>query len=155
MKKKKAIIVSLSVILAICLVVICLIDICLVVGGIFMSKYFLWLMPSTYIENQLIKEFPLGSSSDEVLQKLKEHKEWNPHYDYKLIDHGIRYDEEGNVMLSNSYYCYGDEYFVGTQSYEATMFDDLMGYYTAQIYFAFDDDGKLIDIAVYKKFSLV
>ena len=153
MKKKKAIIISLSVILAICLVVICLIDICLVVGGIFMSKYFLWLMPSTYIENHLIKEFPLGSSSDEVLQKLKEHKEWDSNYALHPI--GIKYDGKGSVMLTESNSCYGDEYFVGTQMCKADMFTDLMGYYTAKIYFAFDDDGKLIDIAVYKKFSLV
>jgi hypothetical protein len=100
----------------------------------------------------LLKEFSIGSSSEEVLQKLKEHKEWDSNY--AVYSHGILYDGEGNVMHTESNSCYGDEYFVGTQMCKATMFDDLMGYYIVKIYFAFDDDGKLIDIAIYKQFSI-
>ena len=107
-----------------------------------------WRMPKSYIENKLTEEFPLGSSLEDVLEKLKEHDQWNGKEKRNLHSDGIRYRSNGEVMSAINYEEPGDRV-VGTQHIDVTM-GSLLNTFARVVFFVFDENGILIDIAVDK-----
>lgn len=114
-----------------------------------------WRMPKSYIENKLTEEFPLGSSLEDVLEKLKEHEEHWTIYGKKsegyLRSGGIRYRSNGEVMSADNYEEPGDRV-VGTQHIDVEIGCGWWNF--TDVFFAFDENDKLIDIAVRKTFAV-
>ena len=110
-----------------------------------------WRMPKSYIENKLTEEFPLGSSLEDVLEKLKEHDQWNGKEKRNLHSDGIRYRSNGEVMSAINYEEPGDRV-VGTQHLDVQIGCGWWNF--TYVFFAFDENDKLIDIAVQKTFAV-
>ena len=110
-----------------------------------------WRMPKSYIENKLTEEFPLGSSLEDVLEKLKEHDQWNGKEKRNLHSDGIRYRSNGEVMSAINYEEPGDRV-VGTQHLKVQI--GCGWWNSTYVFFAFDENDKLIDIAVRKIFAV-
>ena len=87
-----------------------------------------------------------------MLDKIEEHSEWKNTSVYGLLPWGNKYDESGNAVHNPTNIIHGNEYIVGTQHCTVILGD--FGALTTYAYFAFDDDNKLVDIAVYKDYSL-
>ena len=110
-----------------------------------------WRMPKSYIENKLTEEFPLGSSLEDVLEKLKEHDQWNGKEKRNLHSDGIRYRSNGEVMSAINYEEPGDRV-VGTQHLDVQIGCGWWNF--TYVFFAFDENDKLVDIAVRKIFAV-
>ena len=108
-----------------------------------------FLMPRSYIKNKLTEEFPLGSSAEDVAEKLQEHDEWRIAWGSikgYLREGGIRYRSNGEVMSADNYEEPGDRV-VGTQHIDVTI-GSLLNTFARGVFFVFDENGILIDIAV-------
>ena len=150
-KKKRIIIICVSIALAVIILAGA------VLGGAVLSAKLIsvvinshsnifWRMPKSYIENKLTEEIPLGSSLEDVLEKLKEHDQWNGKGKRNLHSDGIRYRSNGEVMSADNYEEPGDRV-VGTQHIDVTM-GSLLNTFARVVFFVFDENGILIDIAV-------
>ena len=145
MKKKKKII----------LISVCLALVVIIWGGVTMSGILLFRMPTSYIKNNLSKEIPLGSSVQEVQEIILQHDEWDSNkWEAKLRvhSHGTIYGSDGKVVRNYGGQLKSGEYYVGTQQIIVDMGHSWFLY--TQVYFAFDENDKLIDIAVYKEFAI-
>ena len=122
-----------------------------------MSGILLFRMPASYIEHKLSKEIPLGSSIQEVQEIILQHEEWDSNkWGEKFIvySHGTMYDSDGKVLRNTGGpgELESDGYYVGTQQIVVHMGHSW--FWFTHIYFAFDENDKLIDIAVYKEFAI-
>ena len=155
-KKKRIIIICVSIALAVIILAGA------VLGGAVLSAKLIsvvinshsnifWRMPKSYIENKLTEEFPLGSSLEDVLEKLKEHDQWNGKEKRNLHSDGIRYRSNGEVMSAINYEEPGDRV-VGTQHLDVQIGCGWWNF--TDVFFAFDENDKLIDIAVQKTFAV-
>ena len=109
-----------------------------------------WRMPKSYIENKLTEEIPLGSSVEEVSEKIEEHT-WKRQYTLTVSDVGIRYRSDGAVEGNWGRGEPGDRV-VGTQHIEVQIGCGWWNF--TYVFFAFDENDKLIDIAVRKIFAV-
>lgn len=159
-KKKRIIIICVSIALAVIILAGA------VLGGAVLSAKLIsvvinshsnifFLMPRSYIKNKLTEEFPLGSSAEDVAEKLQEHEEHKVLGEWKiygkkseayLCSGGIRYRSNGEVMSADNYEEPGDRV-VGTQHIHVNI-GSLLNTYARVVFFVFDENGILIDIAV-------
>ena len=154
-KKKRIIIICVSIALAVIILAGA------VLGGAVLSAKLIsvvinshsnifFLMPRSYIKNKLTEEFPLGSSAEDVAEKLQEHEEHWKIYGKKsegyLRSGGIRYRSNGEVMSADNYEEPGDRV-VGTQHIYVDI-GSLLNTFARVVFFVFDENGILIDIAV-------
>ena len=109
-----------------------------------------WRMPKSYIENKLTEEIPLGSSVEEVSEKIEEHK-WKSMHTVTVLDVGIIYRSDGDVECNSGRVEPGDRV-VGTQHIDVRIGCGWWNF--TYVYFAFDENDKLIDIAVRKRFAV-
>ena len=109
-----------------------------------------WRMPKSYIENKLTEEIPLGSSVEEVSEKIEEHK-WDRYHTGTVSDVGIIYRSDGDVECNFGRVKPGDRV-VGTQHIDVQIGCGWWNF--TYVYFAFDENDKLIDIAVRKIFAV-
>ena len=145
MKKKKKII----------LISVCLTLVLIIWGGVIMSGILLFRMPASYIEHKLSKEIPLGSSIQEVQEIILQHEEWDSNKlgeKFRVYSHGTIYGSDGKVVRNYGGQLESGEYYVGTQQIKVHMGHSW--FWFTDIYFAFDENDKLIDIAVYKEFAI-
>lgn len=155
-KKKRIIIICVSIALAVIILAGA------VLGGAVLSAKLIsvvinshsnifFLMPRSYIKNKLTEEFPLGSSAEDVAEKLQEHDEWRIAWGVikgYLREGGIRYRSNGEVMSADNYEEPGDRV-VGTQHIYVKI-GSLLNTFARVVFFVFDENGILIDIAVDK-----
>ena len=111
-----------------------------------------FLMPRSYIKNKLTEEFPLGSSAEDIAEKLQEHEEHWEIYGKKsegyLRSGGIRYySDDGRIGIIFEGDDHGGDRVVGTQHILVTM-GSLLNTFIRGVFFVFDENGILIDIAV-------
>ena len=106
-----------------------------------------WRMPKSYIKNKLIEEIPLGSSAEDVLEEIEEHDEWEIATAFPLVDGGIIYHSDGT---SNWGPIEPGDCIVGSQYIPVTIQHSWWRF--TDVYFAFDENDKLVDIAIRKMF---
>ena len=156
MKKKRKIVIT-----CICIALAVIILAGAVLGGAVLSAKLIsvvinshsnifFLMPRSYIKNKLTEEFPLGSSVEEVSEKIEEHK-WKRWHTVTVSDVGIIYRSDGDVECNSGRVEPGDRV-VGTQHLEVQI--GCGWWNSTYVFFAFDENDKLIDIAVRKTFAV-
>lgn len=145
-KKKKIILISVCIVLAV-----------IILGGAILSDKLLFRMPISYIKNKLSKEIPLGSSIQEVQEIILQHDEWDSNKreeKLRVRSNGTMYDSDGKVIRNTGGpgELESGGYYVGTQQIIVDMGHSW--FWFTDIYFAFDENDELIDIAVYKEFAI-
>ena len=157
------------IICLICATLALLILIGSVVGGtmMFRDKIYL-LMPPSFICKQIEKEIPIGSDADEVIEYLKSKDEWLPEENASdSNDKDYRIYQTGTGHYIASYYghfysfskldykshdqgCYITSAYLGIFPNKDTT---LWSAYDVEACFVFDENLKLIDIYVFRRYA--
>lgn len=161
-RSRKLVIAIISIALAVCILTISC-------GGLvaFYKKYeyqFFLAMPTSYICEQIEKEIPIGSDADDVIAYLKSKDEWLPHE--RSVDKNYRISQTatGHYVSgfpdfysfskldyeSHDQGCYITSAYIGTFPKKGTT---LWSAYEVKVVFVYDENLKLIDIYVYRRYA--
>ena len=150
-KNRKFIVASFCIVLTICMVLATCIALAIIIfGATSMSDRFLFRMPPSYIENKISQEIPFGSNIQDVKEKILQHDEWESNL--RVYSDGTIYGSDGKVVRNYGGQLKEGEYYVGTQLISVDIGNSW--FWFTDVYFAFDENDKLIDIAVYKEFAI-
>jgi len=129
---------------------VCMVFIVIVLGVAIVNNRTLFRMPAAYIKNKMLDEFPMGSNIQEVKEIIQQHDEWTSNL--KVSPWGNKYNSDGKPEYNTGSSLGTGEYHIGTQHISVEIGSSWFLF--TDVYFAFDDNDQLIDIAVYKTFAI-
>ena len=131
----------------------------IIIGGVFVAISLSNPMRKSeaVVRDYILELTPVGTSKEKVIkfiennaQQYKDHRHYDWFINYETYDHGMKVDS-GRAMLPAHGYEYDESELTGKETIEAAV-SAYIKFFEVTVLgcWAFDEDGKLVDVGVYK-----